>query len=517
MADVSFRIDGAPTTAPEGTTIAAAVMNRGQLALRQSVTSEPRGALCGMGVCFECRVTVDGQPHVRACVTAVRDGMDVTTGPMPEQILNRPPPEAPTATHEHQVDIIGAGPAGLAAAVAAAPRARTVVIDENPLSGGQIWRAEKTSPVPKAARLRRQAENRGALFLHGAVVAAAAGEVLVRGEDRCWRVRGERVVMATGARETWRPFPGWTLPGVLGAGGLQALVKGGLDISGRRVLVSGQGPLLLAVAAYLRSRGALITALATAWTRSAERRLLPALLSRPGKAVQAATLVRRLLGVPRWYGARLTEVTRTDDGLTASLDVPEGNRETTVDLIACGDHLVPQTEVASLLGCRLENGAVAVDDLQKTSVEGVYCAGEGTGVGGVDLALAEGQVAGLAAAGDLDGARARVPLRAREARFAEALTRAFVVHEPLNDLPDPVVICRCEDVSWGQLRPLLPGADARQAKLLTRCGMGPCQGRICGSVNAAMLGWPAGTVRPPVQPITVDELVRLAAPEDRDD
>jgi hypothetical protein len=142
---------------------------------------------------------------------------------------------------------------------------------------------------------------------------------------------------------------------------------------------------------------------------------------------------------------------------------------------------------------------VVVDELQRTTIDGVLCAGEPTGIGGVDLALAEGAVAGHAAAGDLDRARAAVPRSRRERRFAAALERAFALRSELRDLPaDDTVVCRCEDVTWGAIR---TWRDGRQAKLETRCGMGPCQGRVCGVALEALLGWPLETPRPPLIPV----------------
>src|SRR5215204_1763031 len=162
--------------------------------------------------------------------------------------------------YECDVVVVGAGPAGLAAAYRVAETGRGVtVVDDNPDPGGQIWRGETKKPSsPQAAKWFEKIRNSKIEFINGARVYARAGSdtlLAERGSEVC-EVKFHSVVLATGARECFLPFPGWTLPNVLGAGGLQALVKTGMPIEGKRVVIAGSGPLLLAVAAYLRGRGA---------------------------------------------------------------------------------------------------------------------------------------------------------------------------------------------------------------------------------------------------------------------
>ena len=172
-------------------------------------------------------------------------------------------------------------------------------------------------------------------------------------------------------------------------------------------------------------------------------------------------------------------------------------------MLCAGFGLVPNTALASLLGCEQRDGTVVVDERQATTIAGVYCAGEPTGIGGVDLALVEGEIAGLAATGSALDA----PLSGRQASLqheARALDRAFALRPELKSLAsDDTILCRCEDVPWGDID---PAWSTRQAKLYTRVGMGACQGRICGGALECLAGWPADAKRPPIQPARLSTL-----------
>jgi thioredoxin reductase len=331
-----------------------------------------------------------------------------------------------------------------------------------------------------------------------------AGVLLAEGLDDVWELSYRNLVLATGARERFLPFPGWTLPNVMGAGGLQALVKSGLPIQGKRVVVAGTGPLLLAVAAYLRKHGAEIPLICEQASRKKLARFGMALLSHPGKIVQGLQLKRDIAGIlfeaNSWiiaaHGQKALEaVTVSRAGRTGDIKC---------DYLACGFHLVANTELAILLGCRSRNGYVQVNDFQQTTLEGIFCAGEPTGIGGVDLALIEGQIAGLAVTGRTSEAQALFSKRERFRRFARLLDETFCLRSELRSLPSAgTLICRCEDVSYSRLR---EHPSWRSAKLHTRCGMGPCQGRICGPATQFLFKWNPESVRPPVFPARVEHL-----------
>ncbi len=421
------------------------------------------------------------------------------------------------------VTIIGAGPAGLAAAASAAPYARVMLLDENPEPGGQIWRASAGEAATAAAALWEQARQAGAQWLGGRrVVAADAQSLLVEDAVGAERLPWEKLVLAPGAREIFLPFPGWTLPGVLGAGGLQALVKNGLDIHRQRVMVAGSGPLLPAVAAFLRSQGAKIIGIAEQATRMQLAGLAWASLRSPEKRRQAAELFRQLHGVPYlthcWVeAAEADEAKHKPSGWLTSVRLRRGRQRwrEECDWLACGFGLAPNVELARLFGCELvpaeknQPPTIAADDFQLTSQPNIWCAGEITGIGGLELSLLEGRIAGLAAAGQTEQARHWRKARERQRAFARALARAGRINPELRRLSsDETIVCRCEDVPLGRLR----GYHSwREARLQERCGMGACQGRVCSVITGWLWNWQFDTPRPPVSPARTETLALLAA------
>ena len=416
----------------------------------------------------------------------------------------------------YQVLVIGAGPAGLAAAHAAAAHGAQVgIVDDNPLAGGQIWRGgPERQTDPRAQRIwsdLRAASNVAWLPQTRVLYAPQAGQLQVQTPSSSATLHYEKLILATGARERLLPFPGWTLPGVTGAGGLQALAKGGYPVQGKRVVVAGSGPLLLAVAATLRAKGAEIVAIIEQAPLPALLRFACGLLATPSKLAQALQLAAQLRGIPYLRDSHVHSA--HGDGTLQSIMIQRGGaRELEAlqcDHLACGFGLLPNVELAQALGCATEtaNGrtAVRVDDAQLTSVPGVYCAGEGTGVGGVDLALAEGRIAGLMASGQHAAAREPHAARARWQKFAAKLERAFALRPELLTLAgDDTIVCRCEDVCHSELR---THTSWRSAKLQTRCGMGPCQGRICGGATELLYGWRPDAVRMPISPARVASII----------
>lgn len=412
--------------------------------------------------------------------------------------------------------VVGGGPAGIAAAISASKSgARVGIVDENPSLGGQIWRGENSarSLSSEASNWLNQVKTAGVTALYGKRVfnQPEAGILLAEGPDDVCELRYRTLALTTGARERFLPFPGWTLPNVTGAGGLQALVKSGLPIHGKRVVVAGTGPLLLAVSAYLRKHEAEIPLICeqASWGRLA--RFGMTLLNQPGKIAQGLRIKNDIAGVP--FIANSWPIAAHGKNALEAVTISRGGKPETVncDYLACGFHLVPNIELPVLMGCQVRCGYVQVDDFQQTTVKRVFCAGEPTGIGGVDLALVEGQIAGLAATEQVSEAKTLFRKREKLRRFAHALDEAFCLRSELRSLPmSDTLVCRCEDVPYSHLR---EHTCWRSAKLHTRCGMGPCQGRICGPATQFLLKWNPDSVRPPVFPARVENLAVTPTPQ----
>ncbi|WP_107658710.1 FAD-dependent oxidoreductase [Nocardia suismassiliense] len=464
------------------------------------------------------------------------------------------------------VVVIGGGPAGTAAAESALRHGATVtLIDSNEALGGQYNRR-----IPAAYGIRQPLD-----IGHGYAAAARRARLLIEhprceylplaavyqierhleggcpavrlligaeGDRRVHRVvRGDALVLATGAYDRVCPFPGWDLPGVYTAGAAQTLAKTQRLLVGRSVLVSGTGPFLLPVAQSLAENGAEVRAVLEA---NPGRTILRHWAARPwqlrhstGKALELFEYMA--CGVRHRIPLRTAQAVvavagdgRVEEATVARLDanwtpIPGSRRTVAVDAVAFSHGFTPQHELAVAAGARLtENGFVYVDDTQQTSTECVWAAGEITGIGGSQVAAVEGTVAGLAAA----GGTADRALLARHRTAGQFVTRLAAAH-PIRPgvltwtRPD-TVICRCEGTTCGELTTAwssAAGVGYRTAKLATRAGLGPCQGRMCAANIEALRDQPyadqvtattglaaAGAAwRPLAAPVRLRELAEL--------
>jgi D-hydroxyproline dehydrogenase subunit alpha len=452
--------------------------------------------------------------------------------------------DATTSTQPAETDVvvIGAGPAGVPAAVAAARAgARVIVIDAADRPGGQYHRQ-----LPDDF----QVEDPGAL--HHGWRAATAGFDELAGNDRIRHLAGTRVwlaeraadgvtlhttgahrgtvraqvlILATGAAERVLPFPGWDLPGVLTVGAAQALVKGQGVRPGHRVVVAGTGPLLLASASTLIRAGTQVLEVLDANGPRTWRAAGPRVLS-PGKAREATGYLRDLARSRTPYRPSQAIIAATGDDRVAAVTIAEVDRDwhvvegtqrtLEVDAVCVAYGFSPNVGIAAALGCDLTPGgsaAVEVDQLQRTTAPRVLAAGELTGIAGADAAGLEGAIAGAVAAQtcgyDVDRARVRRQVRRRDRvhRFAAALHRATPIqHGWQSWLSGDTVVCRCEEVDMTTVRAAIADAgarDVRSLKMTTRCGMGWCQAAICGPNVVDLLTTATGRVP--------DDANRLAA------
>ncbi|MDO5661104.1 MAG: NAD(P)/FAD-dependent oxidoreductase [Brachybacterium sp.] len=490
--------------------------------------------------------------------------------------------EARRDPYRATVVVIGAGPAGLAAASAAARSGETVILlDAGARFGGQYWRHSAHEDAPGApappwhhswstytalrdqvhaaigaGRLRHVASTQvyalsrsadGTFEVHTATVEEAGS-----GPQELAVVRAETVVLATGAYDRQLPVPGWTLPGVMAAGGVQAFIKVQHTVPGSRVLLAGTGPFLVAAASSVLSAGGTVVAVCessdlTRWAPGgASAALIPSTWAEG--AQYAAQLARHR--VPYLRRRVVTEIRgrhRVESVLTQQVGpqgVPVPGTERiieNVDTVGLGWGFTTQSELMLQAGVdtRMDiDGSLVgvVDRYQASSVPGLYLAGEVTGVTGAVGAVAEGRIAGAAAAAHAGAQpmhlrRSDTLARARHRLFARAMHRAhpaptgweaWATHE--------MTVCRCEDVTYAEIiaaREDLALADPRSLKGETRAGMGPCQGRMCGFAVACIArsaqDAPVGlhesvrqvSARPLSLPIALGALAGMA--EDADD
>ena len=462
-------------------------------------------------------------------------------------------------TVAYDVAVLGAGPAGMAAATEAARRgARTVLLEENPQAGGQVYRAPPPGffAPPDAERragdaLRAALATSGAEIRTGHRVWGLGGGPLVPAGDPPAPFRidalpsegapvtleARALVLCAGTHERVIPFPGWTLPGVIGLAAATILLKAQGVLPGRRVVVAGAGPLLYAVAAKLVKGGAEVAAVADLAGRSEWARALPALAARPdllarGAAWRAALASRSVpvLASHRVVAAEGGQV--LERVRIAPLGGGDGEAFD-CDALCIGHGLVPATEATRVFRAahrydRASGGWVPVLDAdRRTSVPLLYVAGDAGGVRGAAAAPASGRLAALAALADLGVIGGKAHARARwrpwiehwrAARSGGAMARMMAMRPALvSAIPAETVVCRCEGVTRAEIEAALDNgaADMNQLKQFTRCGMGPCQGRVCGEAAAELVAARVGgrehagfaTGRLPLRPLPMEALL----------
>ncbi|MFD4420287.1 FAD-dependent oxidoreductase [Agromyces sp. NPDC058484] len=453
------------------------------------------------------------------------------------------------------IAILGGGPAGLAAAHAAlAAGAEVTLLDEGERLGGQYWRHQPGITDPRMQHDFERFERLRDSLEHAEVHSAAAvwsAERSDGGDERGRRivlravvgdadaaarrtvvVEADAVVVATGAHDLALPVPGWTLPGVTTAGAAQALAKRDGVSVGRRTLVAGAGPFLLPVAQSLALVGSTVVGVHEASrTGALARGWLPNPWQLAGKAGELVEYVGSLARhrIPYRVGSGVVRVVgdgRVEGAVVSSLDaewrpIAGTEREVDCDAVALGHGFTTRLEAAIMLGCAIAGDRsgrfVVVDEEQRTTQEHVYAAGEVTGIGGADAALAEGAIAGFSAAGlPLDDPRMRtvVARRARIRRFARRLETAHGIRPGWTAwLDDDTIVCRCEEVTK---RAISERAEVplRALRLATRAGLGPCQARTCGRAVESIVAEAGGAIaggferRPLLATVRLGEIAR---------
>ncbi|MDP7652233.1 MAG: FAD-dependent oxidoreductase [Rhodospirillales bacterium] len=566
---VTITFDGEVISGYEGESLAACLTAAGKFTLRRTKSGKARGVYCGMGVCSECLVTVDGRQNQRACMTPLGAEMTVTTqsqpGTDPSADPPYPIPDGTTPEHPVEVLVVGAGPAGLQAARAAASAgAQVVIVDERPAPGGQYYKQlSKTHAFRDEAAMDTQfragrdliteVENLGVRIERQALVwgAFAADEIGVVTDDKAMVFRPQQLIVATGAYEKGVPLPGWTLPGYMTTGAVQTLVRAYRVAPGQRVLVAGNGPLNFQVASELVDAGVEVVALVEAAPRPGPAQVpavLAALCHSPDLMRDGLKYLGRLrrAGVPILYGHAIVEA-RGSDAVESVVVAPigptgeagtEGRREFAVDAVSVGYGFMPSNDISRPLGCRHHYDAdrdslvVELNADCQTSIAGVFVAGDCGGMGGSRVAMEQGFIAGCKAAENLGMALPHHAIAERDSRrrrlasherFQKAIWTVFQAPTLTDQLTrDDTLVCRCEEVTRSTLHETVDGDSVSVGNLKhqTRAGMGPCQGRYCGALMARMVDRRVSLAtgefsffapRPPIKPVPIGVIARAQA------
>ncbi|MGL4243586.1 MAG: FAD-dependent oxidoreductase [Beijerinckiaceae bacterium] len=557
MTEATFRFEGRTIPFRPGQSIAAALAAAGEHELRETADGTQRGIFCGMGVCQECLVAIDGVPGNRACMTSASANSDVRRqaypGQLPAATAGAPPlsyEDLPAETAD--LLVIGGGAGGLAAAAHAARVGLSVILlDERATQGGQYYKqaAAKLSAAPldpqqaEGARLVAQAQEAGLDIRMGveawgpAEPLGGAPGVLATGPGGTRTIHGRRVIVASGAHERPLMIPGWTLPGVMTTGALQTLWRSYRALPGKRILIAGNGPLNLQVALEAKDAGATIVGIVEAADVLSPGRLgaaasmwaADAALARKGLGMLARA---KLSGLPMRFGKVLRAIRQVDGGIVADISRLDGSGKEsfTADIVAMGYGFQPSAELLRAFGAAQEpdprNGLIrtARSETCETSVSGLFAVGDCAGPGGAPAALAEGVIAAAAVAASLGRTTASEAVEAAcrdlasARRFQDALWRLYAARWPGLALADTdTLVCRCENVSRGALdAALAEGGGIGDVKRRTRCGMGRCQGRYCGPALAHHIAETRGVAiaedgffapRFPVKPVRIADIV----------
>ena len=560
---IEIFVNGQPVGAYEGETIGAALAASGIRDFRRTAQlKDPRGMYCCMGSCYGCLVTVNGRPNIRACITPVQAGEQITLQEGFGQVdMDSPgPPPGRLVRKQVPLVIIGGGPAGLSAAIAAARAGtRVLVIDENLQAGGQIYRQ-----LPRTFRVNDPAIL-GTDYLDGKSLLGQAWDladaITIWNDALVWSVfepnqlavardnelvllDARAIIIASGAYERPVPVPGWTLPGVMTAGGAQVLIKSQRVRPGQRVLLAGTGPLQLVVANHMLSAGMEVLAVAESASTEGVWRMVPDLMRQPALIKQGLAYIYRLkrAGVQMLRSHVLLGIRgvgKAEQAIVGKVDsrcrsIAGADKTFDVDTVCIGYGLIPSVWLTRMLGCRhvynpMVGGWVPdFDENMRTDQPGVFVAGDGAGIAGVLVAKRQGTIAGLYAAahaGSISEGQAQQAARSERkplasmGKFRRTMDRMYQIYPDLYaNVTDETIVCRCEGVTAGEIRRAIREGtmNLSDIKKRTRSGMGYCQGANCLPAIVAMLGREFGanpaqiemmTTRPPARPVPLNLLM----------
>lgn len=561
---VSITIDSESYKVPKWYTLATAISYVKGLNYRKTRFGDPRGPVCNMGICFECTAFLVGKGNVRACMMQVEEGMNILLENDFTKVNQPKEKHKPTPFKDQVQDvvIIGAGPAGLAAAEELSGTGLSItIIDEQEYIGGQIHRhvmhpKEKAKP----ARLVKNVENlKGIRFIKGNTVWSVVREKSddvdqLSNNSTMYEIHLDNhvsiitkyLIIATGAHDNMLHFKGWNKPGVMSAGGLQISVKTQKFIPGKSVLLAGSHPFILIVAKEILDQGGKIKGIAFSQSFPKINELLPmgiASLRRWSKSKELISSLQtvRKAKVPIWFNTvpieakgngQINEVTLSKLGKND--EITDDLRFVECDVLGNCYGFNASSELPRHMQCEMKfdelsgGWIVQVNEEMESSLEHIYVAGELTGVGGAELSEVEGRIAGISII-EKTTSNARNQRRLTQLKkerkswlgFAEMLGKVTKVSfDPTQLLKhhSDTLVCRCEEVSYESIDSVLREhphlSNMNAVKLMTRCGMGLCQGRYCEQALSTILQerissnseQDSFSARFPVKPIIINDL-----------
>ena len=527
-ARLSFIFNGQSYEALAGDSIASALVNVGAYALKKNSDGSARGVYCGMGVCNECELTVDGKEGELACMTSIKQNMVIET----QNQFKKQPLEVDVGVAEENLSpdvlVIGGGPSGMtAASVLARTGLDVLVIDERSALGGQYFKQPASTftinekEIDKQFRIGRKlianVESSGVKIIRGTRIWAAFGAnyFLASSPDRNWVITPQRTIIATGAYEKSFAVPGWTLPGVMSTGAAQTLLRTYQVSLGQRVAISGNGPLNIQLAAELIQGGVQVVGIAESAKIFRIRNLFRGFGLLYFSPRLTITGLRYFLTIwksrtPFKTGAVATSMAGNLAVETVTFSkadksgniVKDSQRQYAVDAVALGFGFNPSNEIARSLGCEhffdeKTNSLIArLDEDSRSTVDEVWIVGDSSAVLGAQVASANGAIAAYSILKELEillsplersAQRRAQQIRRRSSDFQKILWRIFEPAVSTDQLAsESTIICRCLSLTKSDicqdLQPDLKSAGS--IKRLKRVGMGKCQGRYCAAFAA---------------------------------
>ena len=527
---IKLNFNGVSVSGIEGQSIAALLYSNGIKGLRHSKSSDERGYFCGMGVCYECAVTVNGISGKRACLELAKDGVVVRS-----LDYKTPHNPVPPIVSEYKIDpdqkfdivIIGSGPAGLMTARTLIGKGlKVVIIDERSSLGGQYFKQLAKShslrnnsindyQYKRGGELIKQIQNSNIeLKLENTVITSEIISdnhlnISLLCNEKIELISTKRLVICTGAYEIARPFPGWTSTSVITTGAAQSLLRSYRIKAGKEIVIAGNGPLNFQLASELIDNGANIIAVIEASPNPFPYKtisLLKSMFYDPKLMFQGAAYILKLKlnRVPIYFKHHVSEIIGENPSRIVVSPILNGGMldmkkkiEFSADTLCVGYGFLPNNELPRMLGCEHEYKGPGVSKIicnkhGRTSIKEVFVIGDSGDISGAHVAIYEGEIAGNIILEDFklnnDVSKSLNNTKStlvKKYKFQKAIWSVFKSEDIHSSIANKdTILCRCENVTSGKIDSILEDGykDLSSIKRLSRAGMGRCQGRYCANM-----------------------------------